>query len=179
MNKNTANYITVFRIVLVPFFIWALQHNDPWTDLVAMILFVVACLSDAVDGYIARKYHLVSNFGKIMDPLADKVLVLSAVVVLVGLGEVKSWVAVVILARELAVTSLRSVAAAEGKVIAADFSGKVKTFVQMVALFFLMTPWGRQGTFHEVLVWGMVLVTLWSGVDYFVKNRRIILPKSH
>lgn len=177
MRKNTANAITIFRIVLVPIFVWALKSAEAWTEVAALVLFLLASASDCVDGYIARHYNQVTNFGKIVDPLADKLLVMGAILVFVEQGQMNVWAALVILAREFAVTSLRVVAATEGIVMAAAWSGKVKTVVQMAGIILLLTPLGVLQGVQSAVAWLMALVTVWSGIDYFVKNREIFQGK--
>lgn len=168
---NLPNQLTLGRVVAVPFFI--VFYLLGW-DIVAAVLFIVASATDALDGYLARKNNLVTNFGKIMDPLADKVLVVSALVLLVESGDVAGWMLIVILAREFAVAGLRTVAAAEGKVIAAGTTGKIKTVLQMLAVpLLLLNNW----PFHyinfpmdQVLLWACVIMTVVSGTEYIVKN---------
>jgi CDP-diacylglycerol--glycerol-3-phosphate 3-phosphatidyltransferase len=135
MNKNLPNYLTLLRVLMIPVFIAVLMCGRP---LAAAILFAAASATDALDGYLARKYDLISNFGKLMDPLADKLLVVSAFACFVELGVVPAWVLIVILAREFTITGLRAVAASEGTVIAAGASGKLKTVFQMLAVLALL-----------------------------------------
>jgi len=134
----------------------------------AAVIFILAALTDMADGMIARKYNLVTNFGKIMDPLADKILVIAALVCLVELGDVKGWMVIVILAREFTVTGLRIAAAAEGTVIAADITGKIKTILQMIAVPMLICKL----PFAEILLWAAVIMTVVSGAEYIIKNKR-------
>ena len=178
VKKNTANYITIFRIILVPIFVAVLQINQTWSNIAAFIIFVIASISDSVDGYIARRYNQVSNFGKIVDPLADKLLVMSALLVFVQIGRMNTWVALIILAREFAVTSLRVVAVAEGIVMPAAISGKIKTVVHMVGICILLTQFSEIVWVRITVSVAMVLVTLWSGIDYFVKNKGIFTKNS-
>jgi CDP-diacylglycerol--glycerol-3-phosphate 3-phosphatidyltransferase len=140
-------------------------------------IFVLASATDALDGHIARKYNLITNFGKIMDPLADKLLVVSALVCLVELGDVAGWMVIVILAREFTITGLRSVAAAQGNVIAAGWSGKLKTTLQMIAITaLLLKNWPFSlidFPFAEIALWAAVAVTIYSGVEYIIKNKEV------
>ena len=133
--------------------------------------------TDFLDGHLARKYHLITNFGKIMDPLADKLLVTSALVCMVQTGVVAGWMVIVILAREFAITGLRSVAASEGVVIAAAWSGKVKTVTQMIAIIFLLIenwPFSLVGLpFADIMLWVAVIMTVYSGVEYIYKSRSL------
>ena len=157
----------------VPFFIIVLMLGYYY---ISAVIFIAASVTDMLDGYIARKYGLVTNFGKIMDPLADKLLVISALVCLVELGDVSGWMVIVVLAREFTVTGLRIAAAAEGVVIAADISGKIKTVLQMVAIPALLLknwPFYLIGVpFADIMLWAAVIMTVVSGVEYVIKNRR-------
>lgn len=173
---NLPNKITMFRIVMIPVFIILLMNGYfYWSAAV----FVIASLSDALDGHIARKYNLISNFGKIMDPLADKLLVTAALICLVELSEIPAWMVIVILAREFAITALRTVAASEGVVIAAAKSGKLKTITQMVAIISILIKnypfkmWGIP--FDRYALWAAVAMTIISGLDYIIKNKEIFL----
>lgn len=172
---NLANKLTVLRIMLIPVFIVLLLKGFCyWSG----IIFIVASLTDMLDGYIARKHDLISNFGKIMDPLADKLLVTSAMICLVQLGDIKAWMVIVILAREFLITGLRSVAAGEGIIIAAGLWGKIKTMIQMVALALIILrdwPFSYFTDFPVglALLWLAVIVTVYSGLDYIYKNRKI------
>ena len=176
MNKNTANAVTMVRIALIPVFMLAMYFKMEW---LALGLFVLASASDFVDGYIARKFDQVSNFGKIIDPLADKLLIVSALLMLIEWGVMPAWAAMIIITREFAVTSLRVVAVSEGRVIAAGLSGKIKTVTQIVCVGLLLTPsselllaGGIKLGFIAVLV--MTVVTVWSGIEYFINNRDIM-----
>lgn len=178
---NLPNKLTTLRMILVPVFIllFYLTENGVIHDhgIAAAVVFVVASATDYLDGHLARKHHLVTNYGKIMDPLADKLLVTSALVCLVGSGRVPAWMLIVILAREFAITGLRAVAAGEGHIIAAAWSGKIKTVTQMIAVIFLLIgnwPFSRFGfPFADIMLWIAVLMTLYSGIEYIYKNREI------
>ncbi|MGI6731206.1 MAG: CDP-diacylglycerol--glycerol-3-phosphate 3-phosphatidyltransferase [Anaerovoracaceae bacterium] len=171
---NLPNKLTILRIILIPVFIIFLMMGF---DYIAAIIFIVASATDALDGHIARKYNLITNFGKIMDPLADKLLVVSALICLVELGQVAGWMVIVILAREFTVTGLRTVAAAQGIVIAAGWSGKVKTVLQMVAVIFLLLnnwPFSMiHFPFASIMLWGAVIMTIISGTEYIIKNKNV------
>ncbi|HWQ79460.1 MAG TPA: CDP-diacylglycerol--glycerol-3-phosphate 3-phosphatidyltransferase [Anaerovoracaceae bacterium] len=171
---NLPNKLTMLRIILIPVFIIVLMIGYYY---ISAVIFVLAALTDALDGHIARKYNLITNFGKIMDPLADKLLVVSALVCLVELGDVAGWMVIVILAREFTITGLRSVAAAQGNVIAAGWSGKVKTASQMVAITALLLqnwPFSLIGfPFAEIMLWVAVVMTIVSGVEYIIKNKSV------
>ena len=164
--NTTANKITMVRVALIPVFL-VLCYLD--YRIAATVVFIIASLSDLLDGYIARHYNQVSNFGKFMDPLADKMLVLSAMCFLVEKGQMPGWVVAVILFREFAVSGLRLVAAERQRVIAAAWSGKVKTTCTMIGigplLVFSQYPWMNLGISAIILI-----VTVYSGAEYSVKN---------
>ena len=167
--NTTASKITMLRVAMIPVFL-VLAYTDH--RIIATVVFILASLSDLLDGYIARHYNQVSNFGKFMDPLADKILVLSAMCFLVEKGQMPGWMLSVILFREFAVSGLRLVAAERQHVIAAAWSGKVKTTCTMVGLCFMLVftqyPW------LNMLVSAVILITtVYSGVEYFMKNKDV------
>jgi CDP-diacylglycerol---glycerol-3-phosphate 3-phosphatidyltransferase len=184
---NLPNKITVSRIFLIPLFLivmlvpfsWGevafLGAEMPVTHLVGALIFIIASATDWVDGYYARKLNLVTNLGKFLDPLADKLLVSAALIVLVDLELAASWIVILIISREFAVTGLRLVLAGEGEVVAANMLGKVKTWAQIVAISALLLhnmifalisiP------FDDIALWVAMIFTIWSGWDYFYKNR--------
>jgi CDP-diacylglycerol--glycerol-3-phosphate 3-phosphatidyltransferase len=165
------NVLTVLRILLVPVIVVALLEETPNADTIAAIVFAVAAFTDGLDGYIARARGSVTNFGKLMDPLADKLLIIAPLISLVSLDRIAPWVAMVIIARELAVTMLRIVAVERGVVIAASLLGKAKTILQVAAIFaviaFETTP-----PAVDALVYAAVALTVVSGADYFFGVRR-------
>ena len=167
---TTASNITLVRVLMIPVFmaLLLLGYNIP-----ALIVFIVASCTDFVDGYIARHYNQVSNFGKFLDPLADKLLVISCMLIFVQWGRMAAWAVMIVLAREFAVTGLRLVAVESGRVIAAAMSGKVKTFSTMVGLcvMIVLTQWAWLDWAITLVI---VAVTLISGVEYFVKNRDVL-----
>lgn len=172
---NLPNLITLARIFLVPLFLLAFLTRLKVGGLIAAAIFIVAAITDGVDGYLARKNKQVTKLGQFLDPLADKLLISAALVALVELRLVTTWVAMVIIAREMAVTGLRAIAAADGTVIAAGPWGKVKTVVQIIfivtAILFRSLPqhlWLRTltGWLFDPLLWVAVALTLWSGIDY-------------
>ena len=175
---NLANKITIIRILLVPIFVFFLLMPFPYGKFISALIFVAAASTDWIDGYIARKRNQVTNFGKFMDPLADKLLVTSALISLVELGSVPSWAAIIIVSREFMVTSLRIVAASEGIVIAASKWGKIKTVTQMIAIVSLLIqnyPFSLIGfPFDKISMLLAVIFTILSGIDYLWKNRRIL-----
>lgn len=177
--NTTANKITVLRIVLIPVLMILLYSGHIYWALGA---YIIACLSDFVDGYIARHYNQVTNFGKFIDPLADKVLVLTAMCYFVDIGMMPGWIVALVLLREFAVSGLRLVAAQQGIVIAAAMSGKVKTFATMVCLGFMIALQDNWLPFPEALkitCWVVILgTTLYSGVEYFIKNKNVFNPKA-
>jgi len=177
---TTASKVTMARIAMVPLFIIFMAMNQDYCDIIGLIIFIIASVTDSIDGYIARKYNQVSDFGKFIDPLADKLLVMSAILIFVERGQMDSWAAMLIITREFAVTALRLVAVEGGIVIAAGTSGKIKTVVSIVAICFMLTPMHGWYVIGDVLdvnglcVALMLVTTLWSGVEYFVKNRSVI-----
>lgn len=183
---NLPNKLTVFRIILVPFFVAALLITQiPYHNLFALIIFLIASITDMLDGKIARKYNLITDFGKFLDPLADKILVMSALICFIPLGLASCVAVTLILAREFLVTSLRLVAASSGKVIAASLFGKVKTVSQMVSILTTLLllsisefcqglPFGTIGLVSNILIWISAAFTVLSGVDYLYKNRSFL-----
>ena len=171
---NLPNKLTLLRIILIPVFMVVLYWGFPGASWVALAIFIIASLTDMLDGKIARKYNLVTNFGKFMDPLADKMLVLTAMCYFVDNNTMSGWVVALVLLREFGVSGLRLLAVEQGTVIAAAWSGKIKTFITMVTLGLLIVvaePWVP---FKEVIppVCSALIVisTLYSGAEYFVKN---------
>ena len=169
---NTANKLTMLRVILIPIYVVVWYLNFAGSNLVALAIFIIASVTDFVDGYVARHYNQVTDFGKFMDPLADKVLVIASMICFCGMGRFPAWALIIVIAREFAVSGLRMVAVDNGRVIAAGWSGKVKTFSTMVCLCLLHLP------IWNWLWWVCIVViaatTLYSGVEYFVKNRDVI-----
>lgn len=172
---NLPNKLTVLRMIAVPFFIACYMMNY---NLWALVIFILASLTDMLDGKIARKYNLVTNFGKIMDPLADKILVYSAFCMMVENKTVPGWMLIVILAREFIVAGMRTVAASEGIVVAAGMSGKIKTVAQMIAVPLLL----MLGVFPDSIIlyylaygflWASLVMTVVSGTEYIWKNKNV------
>jgi CDP-diacylglycerol--glycerol-3-phosphate 3-phosphatidyltransferase len=170
---NLPNALTMLRILMVPVVVVALLGEIPNGDLVAGIVFALAAFTDGLDGYIARRRDDVTTFGKLMDPLADKLLIVAALVSLVALDRLQAWIAMVIIARELAVTGLRAVAVEEGVEIAASWLGKVKTALQVAAVIALIAVDPATAAV-DVLVYAAVAATIVSGADYFFGVRRRI-----
>ena len=170
---NIPNFLTVLRILLVPVIVVALLAATPGGDALAAGVFALAALTDGLDGYFARSRNAVTTFGKLMDPLADKLLIVAALVSLVSLNRIAAWVAMVIIARELAVTGLRALAAERGVVIAASWMGKVKTILQIAAVFALIVK-NPAPLWADLLLYAAVAMTLISGADYFFGLRRML-----
>lgn len=207
-KMNLPNRITLIRVILIPLIIIVPllakfspdtnflakniiingviegTYNITWSNIIVLILFVAGSITDAIDGHIARSRNLVTDFGKFLDPLADKLLVASAMLVLLEEGRLAAWVVAIILAREFAVTGLRSVAASKGNVIAASIYGKVKTTFQMIMIIVLLLnnfPFsiiyvhtGIYIPIDKILIGVATLLTIISGVDYFVKNKEVL-----
>lgn len=186
---NLPNKLTVMRIFLIPIFIIVMVVPMDWgsitafdtvlpiTQLVGTIIFAIASITDWLDGKIARSRGLVTNFGKFADPLADKMLVMTAFIVLVGQGKAPSWVVAVIVCRELAVTGLRLLLVEDGEVMAAAWPGKVKTATQMLAIIFIFLNNMPFSALHfpldQILLYTCLVFTIYSGVEYFVKNAHV------
>jgi CDP-diacylglycerol--glycerol-3-phosphate 3-phosphatidyltransferase len=170
---NVPNVLTMLRIVAVPVLVVALLDETPDGDVIAAAVFALAALTDGLDGYIARRRRQVTTFGTLMDPLADKLLVIAALISLVSLDRLAAWIAMVIIARELAVTALRSVAAQQGVVIAASWLGKAKTLLQVAAIICVIA-FDPTPVWVDALLYLAVAVTVISGADYFLGLRRRI-----
>lgn len=194
---NLANKLTMIRIFLVPVFLVFITVKEiPYGSIIATVVFIIASITDQLDGHIARSRNQITNFGKFMDPLADKLLVTAALVSLVELKLVAGWAVVVILAREFAVSGLRTLAASDGIVIAASWWGKIKTVTQMIAILLLLLKVNINTSANaidfinnnsflnsfftyvpETIMFIAVLITIISGIDYFVKNKHVISMK--
>jgi len=168
---NLPNLLTVLRIMLVPALVVALLGNTPGGDVLAAVVFALASLTDFIDGYLARARDSVTTFGKLMDPLADKLLIVAALIALVSLHRLAAWIAMVIITRELAVTMLRLAATQAGVVIAANMFGKIKTCLQIAAILAVIAV-HRGSDLVTALLYLTVLVTVLSGLDYFFGLRR-------
>lgn len=172
---NLPNKLSMLRILMIPVFVILALMNAPAAQYAAVGVFVLAAITDALDGHIARKNRLVTNFGKFIDPIADKLLVMSALIVLVERGRMPGWVCIVMLAREFAISGFRLVAAGTGKVIAAGILGKIKTVTQMIAVIALLLTaidgvFAPLGTFADIAMYVSAFMTVWSGADYIIKN---------
>lgn len=187
---NIPNKITVSRILLIPIFVIVMMFDFNWGTMelfgaelqvnifVGALIFIVASATDWVDGYYARKYNLVTNLGKFLDPLADKLLVSAAFILLVEMGLADAWIVILIISREFAVTGLRLILAGQGEVVAANQLGKIKTWTQIVAICALMlnnTIFTLIGIpFDDIMLYVALFFTLWSGWDYFYLNRKVL-----
>lgn len=173
---NLPNKLTMGRIFAIPVFIVVFLMDY---RIAAAVIFILAALTDMLDGHIARKHNLVTNFGKLMDPLADKLLVMSALICMVEVGDVAGWMVVVILGREFIITGMRQVAAAQGIVIAAGTTGKIKTITQMIAIPLLIlenwpfTALGIGVPFDQIFLWIALIMTIVSGTEYIMKNKQL------
>ena len=187
MSKmNLPNKLTIFRVILiVPFIVLLLGGNARWfgnnvliPNVIALAIFIIASLTDLADGKIARKYNLVTNFGKFMDPLADKLLVCSAMIALVEMGRIPSWVVIIIISREFIISGFRLIASDNGVVIAASYWGKFKTTFQMVmvCLMLINIPgWiGWLSVLTDIVMWIALALTVISLIDYLVKNKDVM-----
>ena len=169
---NLPNKLTLLRIILIPAFMVVLYWGFPGANYVALGIFILASLTDMLDGKIARKYNLVTDFGKFADPLADKMLVTAAMLWFVEIGRMPAWALLLVIVREFAVSGLRMIASDKGRVIAAGWSGKVKTASTMVCIVLMFLP--IHGWLNAVCVAVIALTTLYSGVEYFMKNKDVI-----
>ena len=174
---NLPNKLTVMRVILIPFFVAALLYDNGSSQtmrIVANVIFIVASLTDPFDGKIARKYNLVTNFGKFMDPLADKLLVCSALICLIQLGQLPAWVVIIIISREFIISGFRLVAADNGIVIAASYWGKFKTTFQMIAVILMIFNIPALATVTMIMLVIAVVLTVISLVDYVAKNIEVL-----
>lgn len=183
MKMNVPNFLTILRMCMVPVFVIFMLADvlGPSDQYIAAVLFILASITDWLDGYLARKNHQVTVFGKFMDPLADKLLVCSALICLIELGRIPSWVVIIIVGREFIISGFRLVAAEGGKVIAAGYWGKIKTAVTMVTIVFMIPNFGEifSGAswiypLEQVLVYASLILTIISLIDYLVKNKEVL-----
>ena len=172
---NLPNKLSILRVICIPVIVILLYMKGDACRIAAGILFILASLTDFLDGYIARKHQLITDFGKFIDPVADKLLVLTTLIMLLHLGLTEAWVVIIVLSRELAVDGLRLVAVTQGKVIAASSLGKIKTTCQMILIIatILLNTAGFSSWYMIVLTVLAVCMTLYSAVDYFVRNRAV------
>ena len=178
---NLPNKLTTLRVIMIPFFVFFLlwQNGENRTfRMIALALFIIASLTDLLDGKIARKYNLVTNFGKFMDPLADKLLVCSALICLIELKQLPAWMVIVIISREFIISGFRLIASDNGVVIAASYWGKFKTTFQMVSVVLLILDIPALAFVTTICVWIALLLTIVSLVDYIYKNHKILTEGS-
>jgi CDP-diacylglycerol--glycerol-3-phosphate 3-phosphatidyltransferase len=173
VELNAANILTLVRVALIPVLVAVLLSTLPESDLLAAVVFIVASATDALDGWLARRRSMVTAFGKLMDPLADKLLITAALVSLVALYRLDAWVAMVIIAREFAVTGLRMLAVEQGHVISASVWGKLKTTTQ-VAMVLALIWVDRPARWVDILIYATVAITVLSGADYFYRLRNLL-----
>ena len=169
---NTANKLTMLRVIMIPAFLLVLYLGIPFATYIALAIFIVASFTDLLDGYIARHYNQTTDFGKFMDPLADKCLVIAAMLWFVEIGQMPAWALLIVVVREFAVSGIRMQAANLGRVIAAGWSGKVKTASTMVCICLMMLP--IPPVVNTVCVWVIVITTLYSGMEYLLNNKDVI-----
>ena len=173
---NLPNKLTMFRVILIPFFVVFMLLNitgnsDKW---IALTIFIIASLTDLLDGKIARKYNLITDFGKFMDPLADKLLVCSALICLVSLGRIPAWIVIIIIAREFIISGFRLIAADNGRVIAASYWGKFKTTFQMIMVILMIADISQLFILTQIIMYVALILTVVSLIDYLVKNRDVM-----
>ena len=187
-KMNLPNKLTIFRMILiVPFVLLLLGGYQQWSwftalfggimeyvDYIALAIFIIASLTDLIDGKIARKYNLVTNFGKFMDPLADKLLVCSALIALVEMGRIPSWVVIIIISREFIISGFRTIASDNGVVIAASYWGKFKTTFQMVMVCLMIANISALAIVTDIVMWISLILTVVSMVDYLWKNKDVM-----
>lgn len=178
MSMNLPNKLTILRVILIPFFVFFMiaPYFEGYGNYIALAIFVIASLTDMLDGKIARKYNLVTNFGKFMDPLADKLLVCSAMICLIETDQLAAWIVIVIIAREFIISGFRLIASDNGVVIAASYWGKFKTVFQMlmVIVLILNIPHPAFQVLGTVLVYVSLILTVVSLIDYVVKNKDVL-----
>ncbi len=184
---NLPNKLTIFRVILIVPFVVLLLCNHMgaawlapiagWADYLALAIFIVASLTDLLDGYIARKYNLITNFGKFMDPMADKLLVCAALICLVEMGRIPSWVVIIIISREFIISGFRLIASDNGRVLAASYWGKFKTTFQMVMVCLMIANIGAIQFITDICMWIALALTIISLVDYVVKNKDVMKDK--
>lgn len=178
---NIPNYLTFLRIVSIPFVLIPLQSENPNSSLLAAVIFTSAFVTDWLDGFVARKKNLITKFGKILDPLADKLLIGCSLIMLIGMDRIEAWIGVLIIGREIAVTWLRAMLAAKGHILSSSWWGKYKTFFQALALIPLMIHYPYYSIdFHfwgVLILWIALLLTVWSGLLYFIQYYSILMDK--
>ncbi|MDO5294694.1 MAG: CDP-diacylglycerol--glycerol-3-phosphate 3-phosphatidyltransferase [bacterium] len=174
---NLPNKLTILRVLMIPVFVvFLLCDNIPYNNIIAVVVFAIACITDALDGHIARKNNLISNFGKFMDPLADKLLVCAALLCFIELGQIPAWIAIIIVSREFIISGFRLIASDNGVVIAASKWGKLKTISQMVMSILLIVDFNYSffNVLEQVFIYLSLVLTVISLVDYLIKNKGVL-----
>ena len=171
---NLANKVTLFRVICIPLFIVFMYLDGLSMAWAALIVYVLASISDFVDGYIARKYNMITDFGKFVDPLADKMLVITAMLLFVEQGRMPAWILALVITREFAVSGLRLIAVEGGRVIAAGKSGKIKTAATMICNIIMLVPFIGSSAIDLVCSYVILATTLYSGIEYFIVNRDVL-----
>ena len=178
MNKNIPNYLTILRVIMIPFFVFFMvtDYAGDASKWISVALFIIASLTDFLDGHLARKHNIVSNFGKFMDPLADKMLVSSAMICLTEQGRLAAWIVIIIISREFIISGFRLIAADNGVVIAASYWGKCKTNFQMFMIIMLIINLGTPVAvmIENVLIVIATALTIISLIDYLAKNKQVL-----
>lgn len=179
MQMNLANKLTMLRVIMIPIFLVVLLSpyvSAPYNRYIAVAIFIIASITDFLDGYIARSRNMVSNFGKFMDPLADKLLVSAALISMVALGDLPEWVVILIISREFVITGFRTLAAEANVIMAASMYGKIKTTVQMIMIIVLLLDFSgnAMAIVEKILVILAVIFTILSAVDYIIKNKQVL-----
>ena len=171
---NLPNKLTILRVCMIPFFVCFMLIEGSWNKWIALAFFVVASLTDLLDGYLARKYNLITNFGKFMDPLADKLLVCSALICFVDLHKIPTWIVIVIIAREFLISGFRLIASDNGIVLAAGIWGKWKTTFQMIMIIMLIADIPGLELLEQILIYISLALTIISLIDYLYHNRSVL-----
>lgn len=173
---NLPNKLTILRVLMIPFFVFFLltDYAGASSKWIALVIFVLASLTDLLDGKIARKYNLVTNFGKFMDPLADKLLVCAALICLVEKNMLAAWMVILIISREFIISGFRLIASDNGVVIAASYWGKFKTVFQMLMIILLIADIGKIALITNIVTWIAVILTVVSLIDYLIKNKSVM-----
>ena len=174
---NLANKLTMLRILMIPVFIAVLVYSkdrDIVYRYIALGIFIIASVTDALDGYVARKYNMITDFGKLMDPLADKILVSSALIILIELGNISSWVVSIVIAREFIISGIRLIATEKNIIIAASPLGKLKTVSQMLSVILMLLSIEAISFITDISVWLMCVLSVVSLLDYIIKNKKVL-----
>ena len=174
---NLANKLTMLRILMIPVFIAVLVYSkdrDIVYRYIALGIFIIASVTDALDGYVARKYNMITDFGKLMDPLADKILVSSALIILIELGSISSWIVSIVIAREFIISGIRLIATEKNIIIAASPLGKLKTVSQMLSVILMLLSIEAISFITDISVWLMCILSVVSLLDYIIKNKKVL-----